>query len=172
MAVLIRSSAMKARNRGLIHKGATTAFAAACLALALLAFLAFGHAQPASSDVAYSTPAAPTDVKAKVVRKGIRVSWSPSPTLHPAVSHYSIGAGKGTCPVMVGGGKRSALIPLLPGRKRLTPFVTATNAYGQSPPAAAAKTIRVSPPRRSRYRNVQVLQFSDFHGAIDRKSVV
>jgi len=158
---------MKARNRGLIHKGATTAFAAACLALTLLAFLAFGHAQPASSDVAYSTPAAPTGVTAKVVRDGLRVSWSPSPTLHPAVTHYSVGAGRGTCPVTVGGGKTSAIIPILPGRTQLSPFVTATNAYGQSPPAATTKTIRVSPPRRSRYRNVQVLQFSDFHGAIE-----
>ena len=164
--MLILSRAMKSRAGGPLNKGATAASAAACLALSLLAFLAFGRAQPASSDVAYSTPAAPTDVAAKVVRGGLRVSWTPSPTLHPTVSHYSVGAGRGTCPVTVGKGKTSAIIPLLPGRTRLRPFVTATNAYGQSPPAASEE-IRVSPPRQSRYRNVQIIQFSDFHGAIE-----
>lgn len=46
--------------------------------------------------------------------------------------------------------------------------VNAVNAYGYSPPARAPKDLKAKPA--GDYRNVQVLQFSDFHGALEASS--
>ena len=163
---------MKSRVRGLRHKGAAAALAAACLVASLLLTLAIGGAEKASSSIVYAAPAAPTKVRATVLpgNRGIRVSWHPSPTAHPAVTHYSVGAGRGTCPVTVSGKRRSAILPLTSRHRGLHPFVEAINAYGTSPAAQAPREISVRKLQKPRFRNVQILQFSDFHGAIENSS--
>ena len=163
---------MTAQGKGFGFKGTMIALTAACLTFTALVFLAFGHAQPASSEVTYSAPVAPTNVKARALPagRGIRVSWSPSTTQHPAIDHYSVGAGRGSCPVTVAGSRHSVVLPLSSRHRKLHPFVEAINAYGTSPAATATRGVTVSAQPNPRYRNIQILQFSDFHGAIENSA--
>lgn len=46
----------------------------------------------------YAAPSAPSNVSAKIVSDGVRVTWSPA-TGNPAVTHYVVHAGPGSCPV-------------------------------------------------------------------------
>ena len=136
------------------------------------AAVAGGAAERADSQETFAKPAAPASVTAKLVKGKVEVSWKAPATASPAITHFVISdhlksSRKGTCPVTVPATKRSALMPVLPGRNRIQPAVQAVNSYGYSTPAVAAGPIRVKAPKRSDFRNVQVLQFSDFHGAIE-----
>lgn len=51
------------------------------------------------------------------------------------------------------------------GQRKARPVVHAVNAYGYSPAATAPRELKVS--GGGTYRNIQVLQFSDFHGALE-----
>jgi len=113
----------------------------------------------------YSTPGTPTNVTALRSQGGITVSWG-APTATPAVTAFVVHAGPGSCPVIVGPGARSALMPLVAGQRKVTPVVEAVNAYGLSPLVATAKSLTVTGSISARYRVAQFLQFSDFHGAI------
>lgn len=155
------------------NNGATPVLAALVAGATLLAGLALGgQVERAGSAETFAKPVPPTDVKAKLVEGKVEVSWrSPGPT-YPAITHYvisdSVTAGrKGTCPVTVSAGKRKARMPVLPGRTEVLPAVRAVNAYGYSEKTVAKRPVRVKAPRRSDLRNVQLLQFSDFHGAIE-----
>ena len=141
------------------------------LATALLSVTAgalAGGAVPAISSVTYTEPGSPTAIKAKAEKTGLRVSWTPAPTVSPPVTHYVVHAGPGSCPVRVSADRTSALLPFTKGRRSYRPAVQAVNAYGFSPDARLSRTIELKTPRkRSDFRNVQILQFSDFHGALE-----
>ena len=116
----------------------------------------------------YAKPAAPTQVTASAVPGGLRVSWAPVEA-NPPVTRYVIHAGPGSCPVVTPAGATSAVLPVVAGQAVITPQVEAVNAYGFSP-AGSADPIDVTGRASSRYVNLQLLQLSDFHGAIQASS--
>ena len=144
---------------------------AAALALAgLLAALgvSLGNSPSAISSVTYAPPEAPANVEAKGGRTGLRVSWTAAPVANPRITHYIVHAGPGSCPVRVSADRTEALLPFTKGRKKYRPSVQAVNTYGFSPNARLPRTVDLRNPRkRSNFRNVQILQFSDFHGALE-----
>ena len=152
---------------------ATPALAALIAGATLIAGITLGgQVEPAGSAETFSKPAPPKALEAKQVRGKVQVSWkAPGPT-SPAITHYVISdyltsSSRGTCPVTVSGKKRKALMPVLPERTRVWPAVQAVNAYGYSEKVIAERPVRVKAPSRTNLRNVQIIQFSDFHGAIE-----
>ena len=111
----------------------------------------------AQANVVYAKPSAPTNVTSYLWKNGIMVKWTPTEAT-PAITHYVVSAGSGSCPVMI------------PANGR-TPVVQAVNAYGFSVAAKSRMSYTaeelatvVSP---SNIKSVQVLQLSDLHGAIE-----
>lgn len=136
------------------------AFVAGVVAITLLT-----PAAPASADEpAFAVPAAPADVQASAVGHGVRVTWDPVQA-QPPVTHYVVNAGPGSCPVTVPASSRAAVLAVPGTRTSVQPQVIAVNAYGQSGPAVSALSVTAK-GSGSRYRPVQFLQLSDFHGAI------
>jgi 2',3'-cyclic-nucleotide 2'-phosphodiesterase (5'-nucleotidase family) len=136
-------------------------------ALGLLAGAITGS-PPVRAD-AYSVPQPPTGITAQVLKHGIKVAWQASPVAAPAVTGYVVSAGPDSCPVTVRADATSAVLPFIAGPTHVTPTVRAVNAYGLST-AAAGPTLAVSGARTKGYRNVQFLEFSDFHGAVEKTS--
>ncbi len=121
--------------------------------------------QPASAEVVYAIPAAPTITSVVPVNGGLKVTWSAPSTATPAITNFMLSAGAGACAVTVNGKARSAILPTL-SKTEAWVSLQAANAYGISaadgwygvtPTSTAAKSIK----------SVQVLQLSDFHGAIE-----
>ncbi len=135
-------------------------------ALAVTALSAVTLSTPAVSAETFSTPSAPSSITVSQAIGGLRVNWSGVEGA-PAVTHYIISAGQGSCPVIVGKDSRSALMPTL-STKSLTVQVQAVNEYGISAgvKAAAVTPISVS----TKHKSVQLLQLSDFHGQIEPNS--
>jgi 5'-nucleotidase len=120
---------------------------------------------PASAEVVYAIPAAPTITSVVPVKGGLKVTWSAPSTTTPAITNFMLSAGAGACAVTVNGKARSAILPTL-SKTETWVSLQAANAYGISaadgwygvtPTSTAAKSIK----------SVQVLQLSDFHGAIE-----
>ena len=125
----------------------------------------------AQANVVYAKPSAPTNVTSYLWKQGIMVKWTPSEAT-PAITHYVISAGSGSCPVMVAANGRSYVtMPVVVGQPGGTPVVQAVNAYGFSVAAksrmsyTAEELATVASP--SNIKSVQVLQLSDLHGAIE-----
>lgn len=116
----------------------------------------------------YAKPTPPTEVSARAVPRGVRVSWSPV-VANPPITRYSVHAGPGSCPVVVPASATSAVLPVVAGQGVITPQVEAVNAYGFSD-AGSADPIDVTGRASTRYINLQLLQLSDFHGAIQASS--
>lgn len=135
-------------------------FTAAAIAFA-------GFLAPTSVADEYSVASAPTNVRATMGDDGVRVTWDPAPAVAPAISHYVVHAGQNSCPVIVPADAHQATMPVVVGQKQIIPQVQAVNAYGVSATAASSRPIDVRSKSQSRYRAVQFLQFSDFHGAIE-----
>ena len=95
------------------------------------------------------------------------MTWDESTLGAPATSHYVVHAGQNSCPVIVPARAREAVMPVVEGQKRVVAQVQAVNAYGFSASTASARSIDVRSKGQSKYRVVQFLQFSDFHGAIE-----
>lgn len=122
--------------------------------------------------VTYSAPAAPTNVTAYASTRGIVVKWTPSPDTVPAITSYVISAGPGSCPVVVPASNYSVVtMPVLAGQTSISPIVQAVNAYGFSPVAKANRSFVTADLKDTRLRtdlkSLQLLQLSDFHGAIE-----
>ncbi|MFM8889511.1 MAG: 5'-nucleotidase C-terminal domain-containing protein [Solirubrobacterales bacterium] len=154
------------------YGGTPTAVAVMAGVAIVAAAVAGGAAERAGSQETFAKPAAPASVTAKLVRGKLEVSWKAPATASPAITHYVVSdhlrsSRKGTCPVTVSSTRRKAQLPILPGRTRVWPAVRAVNSYGFSTEAITTGPVQVKAPRRSDFRNVQVLQFSDFHGAIE-----
>lgn len=141
------------------------------LMLALTLTLLVGLAPSAPSAVALDTglPGAPTEVTATVQPDGVLVSWEPAEEVSPPVTHFVVHAGPDSCPVTVPATARSALMPFIKGPTTLIPQVQAVSNYGFSP-NADAPAVAVPDRASDGFRNVQFVQFSDFHGAIERSS--
>jgi 5'-nucleotidase len=128
----------------------------------------------AQAEVVYAKPAAPTNVTSYLWKNGIMVKWTPTEAT-PAITHYVISAGSGSCPVMIAANGRSFVtMPVVIGQPGGTPVVQAVNAYGFSVAAksstsyTAEELATVAAP--SNIKSVQVLQLSDLHGAIESGS--
>lgn len=149
-------------------------FSAALASAALTVGLVTGTvaAAPADPRVAplAGPPSAPGGVTAEVAGGGVRVSWTPAPAADPAISGYVVTGGVGSCPVSVPATATSAVVPIMPGQTQLTPRVLAVNELGYSPVGQGATIATLGVKPSARYKNVQILQLSDLHGAVEKSS--
>ena len=141
---------------------------------AVVASLAVTMVTPiAQANVVYSTPSAPTNVTSYLSARGVVVKWTPSATVTPAITHYVVSAGAGSCPILVPASSRLVTMPVVVGQPGGTPVVQAVNAYGFSVAAKASTTFtaaQLATVASSSVKSVQVLQLSDLHGAIESSS--
>ena len=125
----------------------------------------------AQANVVYSTPSAPTNVTSYLSARGVVVKWTPSATATPAITHYVVSAGSGSCPILVPATSNSVVtMPVVVGQPGGTPVVQAVNAYGFSKPTASTKSYtaaELATVASPLHKAVQVLQLSDLHGAIE-----
>lgn len=142
--------------------------AASCLLGSYATVSSANRPLAAEAQSAYAAPGAPSAVTAKVVARGVKVSWKAPAGGNPAVTNYVVHGGPGSCPVVVGPRARSAVVPIAKGQTSLRIHVQAVNSYGYSPAALSQRTLRVR--ATGSYRNIQILQFSDFHGALESSS--
>ena len=143
---------------------------------AVVASLAVTMVTPiAQADVVFSVPGAPTNVTSYLSPRGVVVKWTPSTAVNPVITHYVISAGSGSCPVIVPASAHSVVtMPVVVGQPGGTPYVQAVNAYGFSPVAKSNKTYTAAElapsASASNIKSIQLLQLSDFHGAIETSS--
>ena len=125
----------------------------------------------AQANVVYAKPSAPTNVTSYLWKNGIMVKWTPTEAT-PAITHYVISAGSGSCPVMIAANGRSYVtMPVVAGQPGGTPVVQAVNAYGFSVAAKSRMSYTAEElatvASSADIKSVQVLQLSDLHGAIE-----
>ncbi len=127
--------------------------------------LTFGVAQAPSQANTYASPTAPEVIDVVPAVGGVKVSWKPVTAL-PKVSHYIISGGPGSCPIMVPASKTSAVMPVL-SMTDVDVKVQAVNEYGLS--ASNFFGVPATPKSKasSNLKSVQLLQLSDFHGALE-----
>lgn len=139
-------------------------------ATAVLASLLIPSAQAAT----YSLPGAPTNVTSYIGARGVVVKWTPATDVTPAVTGYVVSAGAGSCPIFVPVSNHSVVtMPVVVGQPAGTPVVQAVNAYGFSKPGVSNKSFTAAQLATVGYasnRVLQLLQFSDLHGAIETGS--
>ena len=144
-----------------------TGFGALATAVAVLVSLLIPSAHAAT----YSLPGAPTNVTSYLGAKGVVVKWTPSDSVAPSITGYVISAGAGSCPIFVPASNHSTItMPVVAGQPGGTPTVQAVNAYGFSKPTASKSTYtaaQLATVVSGLAKSVQVLQFSDLHGAIE-----
>ncbi|MEY3736748.1 MAG: hypothetical protein RLZZ251_464 [Actinomycetota bacterium] len=142
---------------------------ASSLVLATTALVVLTSPRVTAAD-AYAVPAAPTITRAYATSAGIVVRFSPV-IANPPVTHYVISGGQGSCPIVVKDGTTGAVtLPVLKDQTSATVTVQAVNAYGFSAQAKWSKTFTAADLAnvgRSNLTGVQLLQLSDFHGAIE-----
>jgi 2',3'-cyclic-nucleotide 2'-phosphodiesterase (5'-nucleotidase family) len=153
-----------------LHIRKITGFGALATAIALLVTTLV----PTAHAVTYSLPNAPTNVTSYVGSHGVVVKWTPAEDVTPAVTGYVVSAGAGSCPIWVPI-KHSSVVtmPVAVGQPGGTPFVQAVNAYGFSKPGTSKQSFtaaQIAPVGYSSNRVLQILQFSDLHGAIETGS--
>ncbi|MFM7775801.1 MAG: bifunctional metallophosphatase/5'-nucleotidase [Actinomycetota bacterium] len=144
---------------------------ASSLALATSALVV--RTSPQVSANTYAVPAAPTITKAYVTDAGIRVRFNPV-SASPAVTHYVVTGGQGSCPVVVPATTSGSVrLPILEGQTSAAVSVQAVNAYGFSTAAKWSKAFTATDlagVAKTSARNVQLLALSDFHGALEGSS--
>ena len=123
---------------------------------------------PASA-TSFATPQPPSAVTSALAANGVKVTWAPSPAANPPITNYVVHAGPDSCPITVPANATSAVMPIIKGPLSITPVVQAVNAYGFST-NAAGNAVTVPDKATPGFRNVQFLEFSDFHGAIEASS--
>ena len=142
-------------------------FGALTTATALLVSLLIPTAQSAT----YSLPDAPTNVTSYIGSRGVVVKWTPATDVTPQVTGYVVSAGAGSCPIFVPASNHSVVtMPVVTGQPAGTPVVQAVNAYGFSKPGVSNKSFTAAQLATVGYasnRVLQILQFSDLHGAIE-----
>ena len=142
--------------------------------LALATSLLVSMLMPTAQANTYSLPNAPTNVTSYIGARGIVVKWTPAADVAPYVTGYVVSAGPGSCPIYVPARNNSVVtMPVVVGQPAGTPVVQAVNAYGFSKPTASNKSYtaaQLATVASSGNKAVQVLQLSDFHGAIDGTS--
>ena len=150
-----------------LNRRKTHGFGALATATALLVSLLIPSAQAAT----YSLPGAPTNVTSYISARGVVVKWTPATDVTPAVTGYVVSAGAGSCPIFVPVRNSSVVtMPIAVGQPAGTPVVQAVNAYGFSKPGVSKQTFtaaQLATVASSNNRVLQLLQFSDLHGAIE-----
>ena len=146
-----------------------TGFGVFAIAAALLVTMVTPIAQ---ANTVYAAPSAPTNVTSYLSSRGVMVKWTASPTANPAITHYVVSAGSGSCPIIVpASNNRNVTMPVVVGQPGGTPVVQAVNAYGFSAAAKSNKSYTAAQlatvASASNIKSVQVLQLSDLHGAIE-----
>lgn len=136
----------------------------ASFALAASSFVL--HIPAANSTETLSVPASPNFKSSRAVTGGIQVSWD-KVSANPPVTNYIVTAGPGSCPVMVGASASSAVMPVVKGTNDFAPEIIAVNAYGMSAPASDGVSITVKKFAKNSIKNIQLLNISDFHGALE-----
>ena len=132
--------------------------------------LTFGVAQAPSQANTYASPAAPEVIDVVPAVGGVKVSWKPVTAL-PKVSHYIISGGPGSCPIMVPASKTSAVMPVL-SITDVDVKVQAVNEYGLSTSDFFGVPATPKSKASSNLKSVQLLQLSDFHGALEGTSAL
>jgi len=127
--------------------------------------LTFGVAQAPSQANTYASPAAPEVIDVVPAVGGVKVTWKPVTAL-PKVSHYIISGGPGSCPIMVPASKTSAIMPVL-SITDIDVKVQAVNEYGLSTSDFFGVPATPKSKASSNLKSVQLLQLSDFHGALE-----
>jgi len=139
--------------------------------IALATSLLVSLVTPTAQGASYSLPNAPTNVTSYLGAKGVVVRWTPAADVEPYVTGYVVSAGAGSCPIFVPVSNHSVVtMPVVEGQPGGTPVVQAVNAYGFSKPAASNKSYtkeQLATVSSSANKNVQLLQLSDLHGAIE-----
>ena len=146
-----------------------TGFGVFAVAAALLVTMVTPIAQ---ANTVYAKPEAPTNVTSYLSARGVMVKWKASVTANPAITHYVVSAGSGSCPIIVPATNNSLVtMPVVVGQPGGTPVVQAVNAYGFSAAAKSKKSYTAAElatvASASNIKSVQVLQLSDLHGAIE-----
>jgi 5'-nucleotidase len=141
-------------------------------AFALVGSLLLSFLVPSAQAATYSLPNAPISVTSKFGSSGIVVRWTPADDVTPAVTGYVVSAGAGSCPIFVPAKKLGNIVvmPVVVGQPAGTPVVQAVNAYGFSKPTASTTSYtaaQLAKVASSSNKNVQLLQLSDLHGAIE-----
>ena len=131
----------------------------------LSAVLGLGLPMGTAQGQEYAVPPAPTDVQAVATAAGVRVTWDAVPA-NPPVTAYIVHAGSGSCPVIVPANSTKALMPIPQGLTSVLPQVQAVNAYGISPAALSGTKVDTRDLASDRFRVLQFLLLSDFHGAL------
>jgi 2',3'-cyclic-nucleotide 2'-phosphodiesterase (5'-nucleotidase family) len=139
--------------------------------LALATSLLVSLLVPSAQANTYSLPNAPTKVTSYIGASGVVVRWVAGAEVAPGVIGHVVSAGAGSCPIFVPIRNNSVVtMPVVEGQPAGTPVVQAVNAYGFSKPTASNKSYtadQLSTVASSNNKAVQVLQLSDFHGAIE-----
>ena len=142
--------------------------------LALATSLLVSLLVPSAQAVTYSLPNAPTNVTSYLGTKGVVVKWTPAENVLPEVTGYVVSAGAGSCPIFVPVSNHNVVtMPVVVGQPAGTPVVQAVNAYGFSKPGVSNKSYtkdQLATVSSSANKNVQLLQLSDLHGAIETGS--
>jgi 5'-nucleotidase len=142
--------------------------------IALATSLLVSLVTPTAQGATYSLPNAPTNVTSYIGAKGVVVKWTPGADVEPGVTGYVVSAGAGSCPIFVPASNHSVVtMPVVVGQPAGTPVVQAVNAYGFSKPGVSNKSYtkdQLSVVASSANKNVQLLQLSDLHGAIETGS--
>ncbi len=142
--------------------------------LALVASILATFLVPTAEAETYSLPNAPTNVTSYLGASGVVVKWTPAESVSPQVTGYVVSAGAGSCPIFVSATNHSVVtMPIVTGQPAGTPTVQAVNAYGFSKPAASNKSYtkeQLATVSSKNNKNVQLLQLSDLHGAIETGS--
>jgi 5'-nucleotidase len=146
-----------------------TGFSVFAIAAALLVTMVTPIAQ---ANTVYAKPEAPTNVTSYLSARGVMVKWTASVTANPAITHYVVSAGSGSCPIIVPATNNSLVtMPVVVGQPGGTPVVQAVNAYGFSAAAKSKQSYTAAQlatvASASNIKSVQVLQLSDLHGAIE-----
>ena len=132
--------------------------------------LTFGVAQAPSQANTYASPTAPEVLDVVPAVGGVKVSWKPVTAL-PKVSHYIISGGPGSCPIMVPASKTSAIMPVL-SMTDVDVKVQAVNEYGLSQSEFFGVPATPKSKAASTLKSIQLLQLSDFHGALEATSSI
>ena len=139
--------------------------------LALATSLLVSLLAPTAQANTYSLPNAPTNVTSYLGARGVVVKWTPGANVDPGVTGHVVSAGAGSCPIFVPIGNHSVVtMPVAEGQPAGTPVVQAVNAYGFSKRASSNKSYtaeQLATVASAGNKSVQVLQLSDFHGAIE-----
>lgn len=121
----------------------------------------------------FAVPAAPVIKKAYVTSSGVRVVFD-KVTASPAVNAYVLSGGEGSCPITLPATTTGVVtLPIIEGQTSANLSIRAVNAYGFSRAGTWSKTFSATDLARvtkSSWKAVQLLQLSDFHGAIEGTS--